>query len=104
MSARDAPANLLIDADARPRRHAAGRYDALPANLPPRGLGREAAAAYIGISPSKFDELVLDGRMPKPIRIDGRTVWDLRALDLAFDKLGGDEAHSPDEKNEWDTK
>jgi hypothetical protein len=42
---------------------------------------------YIGISPSKFDELVEDGRMPAPVQIDGRKVWDIRQLDLAFDAL-----------------
>src|SRR5438132_369051 len=66
------------------------RYDALPVNLPPRGLAREAAAQYVGISPAKFDALVEDGRMPKPVRIDARTIWDRRALDQAFDALGGD--------------
>ena len=63
------------------------RYDALPVNLPPRGLAREAAAQYVGISPSKFDELIADGRMPKAIQIDGRKVWDRHALDRAFDAL-----------------
>ena len=29
----------------------------LPQSLPPRGLSREQAAAYIGISPSFFDML-----------------------------------------------
>jgi hypothetical protein len=42
---------------------------------------------YIGISPSKFDELVSDGRMPAPVKIDSRKVWDIRQLDLAFDVL-----------------
>jgi hypothetical protein len=51
---------------------------------------------YVGISPSKFDELVADGRMPQPRRIDGRKVWDIRALDLAFDELPGD-----DGPNSW---
>ncbi len=37
------------------------RYDALPPNLPPRGLCRVGAAQYVGISPGKFDELVTDG-------------------------------------------
>ena len=64
------------------------RYDALPANLPPRGLSREAAAQYIGISVGKFDQMIADGRMPKPVRIDRRNVWDRRALDQAFDALG----------------
>jgi len=42
---------------------------------------------YIGISPNKFDQLVADGRMPAPVKIDGRKVWDIRHLDLAFDDL-----------------
>jgi hypothetical protein len=42
---------------------------------------------YIGISPSKFDELVADGRMPGPVKIDSRKLWDIRHLDLAFDAL-----------------
>lgn len=74
------------------------RYDALPTNLPPRGLCREAAAQYVGVSPVKFDALIVDGRMPHPLRIDGRVVWDRRALDRAFDVLGG----QADETNEWD--
>jgi predicted DNA-binding transcriptional regulator AlpA len=47
---------------------------------------------YIGISASKFDELVADGRMPKSIKIDSRNVWDIRDLDLAFDSLKGEDA------------
>src|SRR5215475_14227879 len=42
----------------------------------PRGLSREEAARYVGVGTTKFDELVKDGRMPKPKRIDGRVVWD----------------------------
>jgi excisionase family DNA binding protein len=55
--------------------------------VPRRGLSRAEAAMYIGISAGKFDELVADGRMPAPRRIDGRKVWDVRELDLAFDAL-----------------
>jgi hypothetical protein len=61
---------------------------------------------YIGVSPSKFDELVADGRMPAPRRIDGRKVWDVRAIDLAFDELPCDDSANalPDRsgENEWD--
>jgi hypothetical protein len=32
--------------------------------IPRRGLSRVEAAMYIGISASKFDEFVRDGRMP----------------------------------------
>jgi len=75
------------------------RPQALPMNLPPRGLRREEAAEYIGVSVGKFDEMVTDGRMPQPKRIDARKVWDLRAVDRAFDALG---SSADDEFNEWD--
>jgi hypothetical protein len=48
------------------------------------------AASHIGVSASKFDERVADGRMPQPKRIDGRKVWDVKALDRAFDGLPED--------------
>ena len=70
----------------------------LPPSLAPRGLSRVQAAAYVGISPSLFDELVADGRMPPPIRINARTVWDRHAIDEAFANLAGiGEAGNP-----WD--
>ena len=65
---------------------------------PRRGLRREEAAAYLGFSARKFDELVTDGRMPKPKRIDGVVVWDIHRLDSAFDSLpddGSDGATNP---------
>lgn len=61
-----------------------------PLSYAPRGLSREEAARYIGISATKFDELVATRRMPKPKRIDGRTVWDRLALDAAFSDLPED--------------
>jgi predicted DNA-binding transcriptional regulator AlpA len=54
---------------------------------PPLGMRREAAAQYLGLSASKFDEMVKDGRMPQPKRIDGCVVWDRRELELAFQVL-----------------
>jgi len=68
-------------------------------NWPVRGLNRIQAARYIGISPTKFDELVKDGRMPRPRRIDYRRVWDVQELDMAFEELPYDGA-AP--KNPWD--
>jgi predicted DNA-binding transcriptional regulator AlpA len=59
----------------------------LAERLPRRGLRRDAAAQYVGVSATKFDQWVSDGRMPKPKRIDGCVLWDVRALDLAFDAL-----------------
>jgi predicted DNA-binding transcriptional regulator AlpA len=63
----------------------------------PRGLGREEAARYIGISTTKFDQLVTDRRMPKPKKIDGRVVWDRIALDSAFSDLPEDNVNMIDE-------
>lgn len=62
-----------------------------------RGLNRLEAAIYVGVSASKFDELVKDGRMPKPKKLDARKIFDLRELDLAFDELEGET-----DANEWD--
>lgn len=63
------------------------RHDVLPVSLPPRGLSRVEAAAYIGVSAGMFDQLVKDGRMPPAKKINTRTVWDRRKLDAAFDAL-----------------
>lgn len=54
---------------------------------PRRGLRREDAARYVGISTAKFDACVKDGRMPQPFKIDACVIWDLRRLDAAFDAL-----------------
>jgi excisionase family DNA binding protein len=68
-----------------------------PNTLLPRGLSRTEAAEYIGISPSKFDELVKAGTMPVPKEIGARRVWDRHAIDAAFDDLP-----SADETNPFD--
>jgi predicted DNA-binding transcriptional regulator AlpA len=71
------------------RRETLGHAKADPRDrtYPPRSMRREAAAAYIGVSTTKFDEAVADGRMPKPKRIDGCVIWDRYRLDQAFDDL-----------------
>jgi hypothetical protein len=43
--------------------------------------------------------MVNEGSMPGPKRIGARKVWDVRALDLAFDALPGD---TSGEENPWD--
>ena len=55
--------------------------------IEPRGLARDDAAAYIGIGSTLFDRLVSLGRLPKGARLDGRIIWDRRALDRVMDKL-----------------
>lgn len=66
-----------------------------PAPIEPRGLQREIAARYVGVSATKFDELVADGRMPTARRIDGRKVWDRRELDDCFDALPHEASENP---------
>lgn len=63
-----------------------------PLAYPPRGMTRDEAARYMGMSPRTFDKLVADRRMPPPKRIDGLTLWDRISLDAAF-------ADIPTEKN-----
>lgn len=63
------------------------RENILPTSLPPRGLSRVQAAAYIGVSPTLFDQMVEDRRMPKPVRINARVLWDRIELDDAFAAL-----------------
>ena len=73
------------------------RQTALPPTLAPRLISREAAAAYVCVSPNTFDEMVSDGRMPHPKVLGGkRRAWDVRALDAAVDRLPvqGDDAGS----------
>lgn len=88
-------AHAINDNDPRPGYTRRG--DVLPKSLAPRGLRREQAAAYIGISPAKFDECVAEGSMPKPKRSLGVPLWDRDRLDEAFEAL-------PDEasRNPWD--
>lgn len=71
------------------------RQVALPPTLAPRLISREAAAAYVCVSPNTFDEMVDDGRMPRPRLLGGRRrAWDVRALDAAIERLPveGDDA------------
>jgi predicted DNA-binding transcriptional regulator AlpA len=65
----------------------AGRASVLPVSLPPRGLKRSEAAAYVGLGATTFDRAVADGLMPKPFRLYGRVLWCRLALDAAIDVL-----------------
>lgn len=58
-----------------------------PLSYPPRGLSREEAARYVGVSPRLFDEMIADRRMPKPRQVNSRTIWDRTEIDIAFSEL-----------------
>jgi hypothetical protein len=57
------------------------------AELIPRGMRREPAARYVGVSPTKFDDWVRRRLMPQGYRIDGVVLWDRLELDECFDAL-----------------
>ncbi|RWP81374.1 MAG: hypothetical protein EOR11_27220 [Mesorhizobium sp.] len=62
-------------------------------SYPPRGLSREEAARYVGVGPTLFDEMVSDGRMPRPKLINSRTIWDRVTLDISFSSLPDKESN-----------
>jgi hypothetical protein len=66
--------------------------------VPRRGLSRVEAAMYLGISPSKFDELRKSGRIGPAKVLDGRKLFAVEMLDEFFDALP-DEAH--DAAEDW---
>ena len=66
------------------------------ASLCPRGLTREDAAAYCGLSPEGFDAWVKRGIVPGPI--PGTQRWGRKAIDLALDRASGLESpHKEDD-------
>lgn len=65
--------------------------------IEPRGLSRSEAADYVGVSTSLFDQMVRDGRMPSPKKVNSRTIWDRRQLDEAFEELPDNGSGNP-----WD--
>lgn len=80
------------------------RHAALPHNLPPRMISREAAAAYVSVSPNTFDEMVTAGKMPKARKLSERRIaWDRMELDAYIERLAhvGEEI-SPDNDDTWE--
>lgn len=59
----------------------------LPAGMTPRLISRQAAAAYLGISPTLFDEHVAE--TVRPVEIGRRNLWDVKALDRWLDQQSG---------------
>lgn len=65
------------------------RLQGRAATQPRRGLDRDEAAIFIGVTLATFDQMVSDGRLPKPSEFDGELVWDLVQVDRAMDRLMG---------------
>jgi len=73
------------------------KHSALPFGVAPRGLSRAAAAEWINVGTTTFDEMVRDGRMPAPRLANSKMVWDRYEVDDAFDALPRRVATNP-----WD--
>lgn len=68
---------------------------------PPRiALGREEAAACLGISRNLFNAMVEDGRMPRARVVNGRRLWDAEEVKAAFRAIPCDGEAAP--YNPWD--
>lgn len=67
-------------------------------SYPPYGLRRPEAAKYVGLGVTKFDQLVRDGRMPKPIALDTVKVWLREELEGALSDLAD---ANPSIENPW---
>ncbi len=66
--------------------------------IPRRGLSRIEAAVYLGISPSKFDELRKSGRIGPAQILDGRRLYGIEMLDEFFDALPNE---NHDAEEDW---
>ena len=67
-------------------------------SFPPRLMRAINAAAYLGMSETKFRELVHAGKIARPKRQDGLVSWDIRDLDAFADALPRDD--DPD-NDDW---
>jgi hypothetical protein len=67
--------------------------------LEPRGLSREAAAAYVGLSLSSFDTARRAGEFPRATMPGKR--FDRLLIDKAVDKLSGMTEHTPSLLAKW---
>ena len=105
------PSDVVIDdsEDAEPvkRKRRPTLAAPLPPTLPPRLVRRDAAAAYVGVSPNTFDKMIADGLMPKPRQLtERRLAWDVQQLDAAIDRLpvdgGTDTETDTSTDHSWD--
>ena len=77
------------------------RPSILHPNRAPRLIPREAAAELHSVSPGTFDQMVKNGKAPKPKVIGRRRLWDVRELEEAIAKLPH-EGDADEEPNPWD--
>jgi len=72
-------------------------------NMTKLGFRRTEAAAFIGVSASKFDQMVKAGDMPEPHLMSGIKIWRGDELRASFDRLTGrEDAGEMSAQDAWD--
>ncbi len=79
----------------------AGSSELARLGLPPRGLSRLQAAAYVGVSVGHFDGMVEQTLMPPAKRMGARRIWDRHQLDKAIEALPSDSGGGDDTDDVW---
>lgn len=54
----------------------------------PRLVDRRRAAAYVGVTAGRFEQLVRDNVVPSPVMVDNKRRWSIALLDIARDAVG----------------
>lgn len=52
-----------------------------------RLVDRRRAAAYVGVTAGRFEQLVRDNVVPPPVMVDNKRRWPLALLDIARDAV-----------------
>lgn len=60
-----------------------------------RLVDRRRAAAYIGVTAGRFEQLVRDNVVPPPVMIDNKRRWPIALLDDAREAVGSSMSSSP---------
>lgn len=77
-----AAAPLEPQAPARRKRRVGGGL-----TVPQLGVDREVAARMVGVGASLFQNMVADGRMPRPKAAGNRSIWLVTELQAALEAL-----------------
>jgi excisionase family DNA binding protein len=64
------------------------------------GLSRAEAAEYVGVGVTLFDQMVADGRLPKPKLANSRKIWHRERLAEAFAEWP-EEGQDKESANPW---
>lgn len=77
------------------------RFEHLPPGTMPILVGRDTAAALLGVGTTKFDELVRRGLLPAPVECDALVRWPTDELREAAKRLPRRGEPSADPGADW---